>query len=269
MQVLWLTAHPEPRSLNGSLHHEGLRFLQEQGHEVRTSDLYAMGWNPVVTAEDFSRPTPGEGAERLVVGSAAEEAVRRGTLAPDIIAEHDKLAWADTLIVQFPLWWYGMPAILKGWFDRVFVRGFAFGLHDDQGRQLRYGEGALAGKRAMVVVSAGAREASLGERGINGSLSDLLFPLQHGTLWYAGIDVVPPLLVHGADRMDATAYAAHADALRRRLKDLPHTRPLPFRRQNGGDYDENLVLRPELDSATTGLAAHYSTAAEAPTPGST
>ncbi|MFF5932509.1 NAD(P)H-dependent oxidoreductase [Streptomyces sp. NPDC012508] len=146
--------------------------------------------------------------------------------------------------MQFPLWWYGMPAILKGWFDRVFVRGFAFGLHDEQGRQLRYGEGALAGKRAMVVVSAGAREASLGPRGINGSLDELLFPLQHGTLWYAGIDVLPPLLVHGADCVDAAAYTAHADALRRRLKDLPDTDPLPFRHQNRGDYDENLVLRP-------------------------
>ncbi|MEU9099985.1 NAD(P)H-dependent oxidoreductase [Streptomyces sp. NPDC048361] len=270
MQVLWLTAHPGPRSLNGSLYREGVRFLEERGHAVRTSDLYAMDWNPVVTAQDFSRAAPGENDDRLVVGSAAEEAVRRGTLAPDITAEHDKLAWADTLIVQFPLWWYGMPAILKGWFDRVFVRGFAFGIHDSQGRQLRYGEGALAGKRAMVVVSAGAREASLGERGINGSLNDLLFPLQHGTLWYAGIDVVPPLLIHGADRMDGAAYATHTDSLRRRLESLPHTRPLPFRRQNGGDYDENLILRAELAPATaTGLAVHYRTEAPDFPPGAT
>lgn len=253
VKVLWLTAHPEPRSLNGSLHRDGVRFLEEQGHEIRSSDLYAMKFNPVVTADDFSHA---EG-ERLIVGHAAQEAVRQGALAPDITAEHEKLSWADTLIVQFPLWWYGMPAILKGWFDRVFVGGFAFGVHDAQGRQLRYGEGALAGKRAMVVVSAGAREASLGPRGINGALDDLLFPLQHGTLWYAGIDVVPPLLVHGADRMDAAAYACHANALRVRLKDLPHTEPLPFRHQNGGDYDEDLVLRPELSPHITGLPAHY------------
>ncbi|MFJ6700607.1 NAD(P)H-dependent oxidoreductase [Streptomyces sp. NPDC091272] len=276
MKVLWLAAHPDPRSLNGSLYGEGVRFLEEQGHEVRTSDLYAMGWNPVVSAADFSHgqggpsqgggPLPHGQGERLVVGSAAEEAVRRGTLSPDILAEHEKLSWADTLIVQFPLWWYGMPAILKGWFDRVFVRGFAFGIHDAQGRQLRYGEGALAGKRAMVVVSAGAREASLGARGINGELGDLLFPLQHGTLWYAGIDVLPPLLVHGADRVDAAAYEAHADALRRRLKDLPHTRPIPFRHQNGGDYDENLVLRPALSPHTTGLAVHHRAEDEDGTP---
>ncbi|WP_331724862.1 NAD(P)H-dependent oxidoreductase (plasmid) [Streptomyces sp. NBC_00111] len=253
MKVLWITAHPEPRSLNGSLHREGVGCLKEEGHEVRTSDLYAMRFNPVVTPGDFSHTED----TRLIVGHAGEEAVRGGTLAPDITAEHEKLSWADTLIVQFPLWWYGMPAILKGWFDRVFVGGFAFGVRDAQGRQLRYGEGALAGKRAMVIVSAGAREASLGPRGINGELNDLLFPLQHGTLWYAGIDVLPPLLVHGADRMDAAGYAFHANVLRSRLKDLPYADPLPFRHQNGGDYDDDLVLRPGLDPHLTGNAAHY------------
>ncbi|MGO1022187.1 NAD(P)H-dependent oxidoreductase [Streptomyces rubiginosohelvolus] len=97
----WLTAHPEPRSLSGSLFRGGVRLLREQGHEVRTSDLYAMNFNPVVTADDFAHPAD----ERLIVGRAGQEAVRRRTLAPDITAEHDKLTWADTLIVQFPLWW--------------------------------------------------------------------------------------------------------------------------------------------------------------------
>ncbi|MFE6778532.1 NAD(P)H-dependent oxidoreductase [Streptomyces sp. NPDC057702] len=253
MKALWLTAHPESRSLNGSLHRDGVQHLLDQGHEVRTSDLYAMTFDPVVRAGDFSHPD----GERLLVGDAAQRAFERGALSPDIRAEHDKLSWADTLVVQFPLWWYGMPAILKGWFDRVFVAGFAFGVRDAQGRQVRYGEGALAGKRAMVLVTAGARESSLGPRGINGELNDLLFPLQHGTLWYAGIEVLPPLLVHGADRVDDAAYAVHAGALRQRLDDLPHTRPLPFRQQNGGDYDEDLVLRPELAPHTTGTAAHY------------
>ncbi|MEW2530998.1 NAD(P)H-dependent oxidoreductase [Streptomyces sp. NPDC047071] len=255
MKVQWLIAHPEPRSLNGSLCRAGVQHLLAQGHAVRTSDLYAMKFDPVVRASDYSHLD----GERLVVGSAAQQAFERGALPSDISVEHDKLSWADTLVVQFPLWWYGMPAILKGWFDRVFVAGFAFGVHDAQGRQVRYGEGALAGKRAMVVVTAGAREASLGPRGVNGELNDLLFPLQHGTLWYAGIEVLPPLLVHGADRVDDAAYAFHANVLRQRLEDLPHTEPLPFRHQNGGDYDEDLVLRPELNPHAIGTAAHYCT----------
>lgn len=126
MKVLWLFAHPDQRSLSGALKDEGLRTLDARGHQHRVSDLYAMKWNPVVDAADYGH----DPADRLLVGEASERAYTEGHLAPDIRAEQHKLDWADTLIVQFPLWWYGMPAILKGWFDRVFVKGFAFGLTD-------------------------------------------------------------------------------------------------------------------------------------------
>ncbi|MGW4445026.1 NAD(P)H-dependent oxidoreductase [Streptomyces sp. NPDC004682] len=101
------------------MYRDGVQHLLDQGHEVRTSDLYAMKFDTVVRTGDFSHAD----GERLVVGSVAQHAFEQGTLSPDISAEHDKLSWADTLVVQFPLWWYGMPAILKGWFDRVFVGG--------------------------------------------------------------------------------------------------------------------------------------------------
>ncbi|WP_216216588.1 NAD(P)H-dependent oxidoreductase [Amycolatopsis aidingensis] len=254
MKVLWLFAHPEPGSLGGALHEEGLRTLREQGHEYRSSDLYAMRWNPVVDHADFGHdPT-----RRLVVGAESGSAYRSGGLSADIRAEQDKLEWADALVVQFPLWWYGMPAILKGWFDRVFVKGFAYGVTDpDSGNTLRYGEGRLAGKRAMVLVTAGAREPSMSARGVNGQLEHLLFPLQHGTLWYSGMAVLPPLAVYGADRVSAAEYAAAAARVRERVSSLPETEPLPFRYQNGGDYDEQLVLRPGLAKGRGGLDVHY------------
>lgn len=253
MKVLWIFAHPERRSLSGALRDEGVRALRDQGHEVRQSDLYAMRWNPVVDGGDFGHDPD----ERLVVGDASERAHASGRLSGDIRAEQDKIAWADTLVLQFPLWWYDMPAILKGWFDRVFVKGFAFGITDPRsGRTLRYGEGMLTGKRAMVVVTAGARESSLGPRGINGELNDMLFPLQHGTLWYTGISVVPPLLVHGADRATDGDFALHAKRLRERLDSLATADPIPFRTQNGGDYDADLVLRPELAPGRAGPGVH-------------
>ncbi len=254
MKVLWLFAHPDQRSLSGALKTEGLRTLESHGHQCRVSDLYAMKWNPVVDAPDYDHdPT-----DRLLVGEASERAYANGHLSPDIAAEQQKLTWADTLIIQFPLWWYGMPAILKGWFDRVFVKGFAFGLTDPAtGRPRRYGDGRLTGKRAMVITTAGARAATLGPRGVNGDLNDLLFPLQHGTLWYTGISVVPPLLIPSADRATPTAYGTAAARLRERLHTLPTTEPLPFRHQNTGDYDDNLLLHPHLPPAPTGPAAHY------------
>ncbi|GAA2439917.1 NAD(P)H-dependent oxidoreductase [Actinomadura vinacea] len=252
MNVLWVFAHPEPRSLNGALRDQGLRTLRELGHQVRQSDLYVMDWNPVVDAADFGHD-PGR---RLLVGAESEHAHAAGTLSADIRAEQDKLAWADTVVLQFPLWWHGMPAILKGWFDRVFVQGFAFGVTDEQGRTLRYGAGNLAGKRALVVVTAGARSTGLAARGIHGDMEELLFPLLHGTLWYTGMSVLPPLTVPGADRLTGDGFPHWAARLSRRLRGLDTDAPIPYRRELGGDYDDDLLLRPDLAPGGTGLTIH-------------
>ncbi|MFJ7210152.1 NAD(P)H-dependent oxidoreductase [Amycolatopsis sp. NPDC098790] len=257
MNVLWVFAHPEPRSLSGALRDDGVRTLREFGHDVRESDLYAMKWNPVVDAADFGAEA---GDERLIVGATSARAHANGELCPDIVAEQEKLDWADALVVQFPLWWYGLPAILKGWFDRVFVKGFGYGVRAEDGRTLRYGEGRLAGKRAMVVLTAGAREPAMGPRGVNGALNDTLWPLQHGTLFYAGMSVLPPVPVYGADRMPAEQFAEARQLLRTRLRTLETTDPIPFRTQNGGDYDDDLVLRPEHAQGATGLAIHLTQA---------
>src|SRR5690606_36136385 len=113
--------------------------------------------------------------------AASRRAYDHGTLSPDITAEQDKLRRADAIVLQFPLWWLGPPAILKGWLDRVLVNGFGFGVTDPgTGRVRRYGDGLLAGKRGLIVTTIGARETSFGPRGIHGRLEDVLFPLNHG-----------------------------------------------------------------------------------------
>jgi len=256
MKVLWILAHPEHRSLSGSLHAEGLRVLHDLGHTYQVSDLYAMKWKAIVDADDFTHHEPDE---RLVVTRASKLAHTTGTLSADIRAEQAKLDRADAVVVQFPLWWYGMPAILKGWFDRVFVKGFAYGVADprDPRRTLRYGEGRLAGKRALVVVTTGSPEPAMSPRGINGEVDQVLFPLLHGTLWYTGMAVLPPVVIHGADRVDRDHYERSAARLRARLAALPDDEPLPFRSQNGGDYDDDLVLRPDRAPGRSGLGVHY------------
>lgn len=262
MRVLWIHAHPEPRSLSAALRDEGLRALRESGHEHRQSDLYAMGWDPVVDRRDFPDHEPDR---RLVVSTASKAAHLSGRLSADIRAEQEKIRWADTLIVQFPLWWFGPPAILKGWFDRVFVKGFAYGVKDpaDGGRTLRYGDGGLAGRRAMAVVTTGGAAPAFGPRGINGDLDSLLFPLHHGTFWYTGMEAVPPFAVYDADRLDPAGYAAAAAGLRERLRTLPDTEPIPFRREAGGEYDRDSVLRGDVAPGRTGTAAHLAATAPA------
>lgn len=255
MNVLWVFAHPEQRSLSGSLCGEGVRALVDAGHTCRVTDLYAMEWKATVDRDDFTDERGG----RLTVTAASEHAHRTGTLSADISGEQDKLDWADAMVLQFPLWWYGMPAILKGWFDRVFVKGFAYGISDPEhpGRTLRYGEGNLAGKRALVVVTAGSPEAALGPRGVNGQLDHVLFPLLHGTLWYTGMSVLPPVAVFGADRVTPEEYEVAVARLRKRVISIDDTAPLAFRYQNGGDYDDDLVLRPELIPGSAGVGVHY------------
>ncbi|MCT2592650.1 NAD(P)H-dependent oxidoreductase [Streptomyces sp. N2-109] len=252
MNILWIFAHPETRSLNASLMADGLRALEESGHRTRVSDLYAMDWKPTVDAGDFRR----ESTDRLFVGAEQEHGYREGKLSDDILAEQEKIAWADAIVFHFPLWWFGPPAILKGWFDRVLVQGFAFGVKDDQGGVRRYGDGGLAGKRALVVTSVGARESSFGPRGIHGQVEEVLFPLLHGTFWYTGMAALPPLVVYGADRATAQAADEAAAQLRERLRTLPTATPIPYRHERGGAYDEDLVLRPDVARGRTGVGAH-------------
>src|SRR3546814_4781852 len=105
----------------------------------------------------------------------SERAFSNGRQSRDIALEQEKLLWADALILQFPLWWFSMPAILKGWVERVYAYGFAYGVgeHSDTRWGDRYGEGAMAGKRAMLIVTAGGWESHYGARGIHGQIDDI------------------------------------------------------------------------------------------------
>jgi NAD(P)H dehydrogenase (quinone) len=262
MKVLWIYAHPEQRSLNASLMRDGLRELTASGHESQVSDLYAMGWKAVLDAADVRRdPAPGH---RLSVGAEQERAYLGGEQSGDIRREQQKITWADTLVFHFPMWWFGPPAILKGWLDRVLVQGFAFGVRDEGGRTLRYGEGGLAGKRAMVITSVGARESSFGPRGIHGHIKQVLWPLLHGTFWYTGMAAHEPFVVYGADRLTRPGYDDHARRLRARLRALPHTAPLDYRYESGGDYDGELRLQPWIAKGEAGLGVHERCAVPTP-----
>lgn len=256
MNVLIVYAHPERRSLNGSLNDFMVRHLRAAGHEVQVSDLYAMDWKPQLDAADFPQRDP---SQRFDASLDSKRAYAEGTQAADVAAEQAKLRWADTVILQFPLWWFTMPAILKGWVDRVYAYGFAYGVgeHSDRRWGERYGEGSMAGKRAMLVVTTGGWASHYGPRGINGPMADLLFPIHHGILHYPGFDVLPPVVVYRSSKVDEARYAEESAALARRLDGLATDAPIPFRRQNGGDYSiPGLELREEIEPGRGGFGVH-------------
>lgn len=256
MNILLVYAHPEPRSLNGALRDFAVQRLESAGHRVRLSDLYAMKWKSTLDADDMSDRPAGE---RFDASLDSKRAFESGTQSADIADEQEKLLWADALILQFPLWWFSMPAILKGWVDRVYAYGFAYGVgeHSDTRWGDRYGAGTLAGKRAMLVVTAGGWETHYGPRGINGPIDDILFPIHHGILYYPGFDVLPPFVIYRTGRMDEARYAMTSDALGQRLDALGQTPPIPFRPQNGGAYEiPALTLRADVAPGIAGFSAH-------------
>lgn len=123
MKVLYIYAHPEMKSFNGALKDTALSAMQEKGHEIKLSDLYAMNFDPVLKASDFpERKNP----EIFNPFFEAIKASKTGAFAPDIKEEMEKVKWADLLIFQFPIYFTAMPAIMKGWIDRVLAPGFGF-----------------------------------------------------------------------------------------------------------------------------------------------
>ncbi|MNG57804.1 Glutathione-regulated potassium-efflux system ancillary protein KefF [compost metagenome] len=256
MNVLLVYAHPEPQSLNGSLKDLSVQRLKAAGHQVQVSDLYAMQWKATLDANDSRVPPLGS---RFDPSLDSQHAFANGLQSQDIELEQEKLRWADTVILQFPLWWFSMPAILKGWVERVYAYGFAYGVgeHSDSRWGDRYGEGTLAGKRAMLIVTTGGWESHYAARGINGPIDDILFPIQHGILHYPGFEVLPPFVIYRTGRMDETRFTEIGNALGQRLDDLAHTAPIPFRRQNAGEYEiPALTLKPDIAPGRGGFGAH-------------
>jgi NAD(P)H dehydrogenase (quinone) len=153
---------------------------------------------------------------------------------------------------------FGMPAILKGWVDRTFARGFAYGVGAHGGERWgdRYGQGILSGRRAMLIVSIGGREPHYSERGVNGRLDEILWPIQHGVLFYPGMEVLPPFVVYQSDRLTDEGWLDVAGACKTRINSLSTDTPIPFRTQNGGHYDGQQVLKPGLGDGETGMRIH-------------
>ena len=150
-----------------------VRVLEEQGYQVAHSNLYEMGWNPVASANDFGdRKDP----DYLTYALEQRHGVEGGTIAPDISAELQKLMDADLLVLNFPIYWFSVPAILKGWLDRVIVSGLCYG-----GRRF-YDQGGLSGKRALVAATLGGRPHMFGPESIHGPIETMLSPLLRGDI---------------------------------------------------------------------------------------
>ncbi|WP_399498496.1 NAD(P)H-dependent oxidoreductase [Streptomyces sp. P17] len=179
--------------------------LKDSGYSVDVIDLYAHDWSPVLGRPEF------EPVEGLFKPQAEQmRAARDGTLPVDVKTHLGPLLAADLLVLSFPLWWFSMPAILKGWIDRVFVMGEVFG-----GGLGLFDRAALSGKRArLLLTTGGSADAFRAEGGEFGPMDDFLFHIHRGMLEFVGYEVVPPVVTHGPARMSDEERGAALDAVR-------------------------------------------------------
>lgn len=232
MNVLIVHAHPEPQSFTTAMKDAAVEVLQTGGHAVQVSDLYAMGFDPVAKAADFpSRKDP----DYLVYALEQRHAFETGTLPADIRGELDRVLWADLLILSFPMYWFSVPAILKGWIDRVLLSGPTYG-----GKRF-YDRGGLAGKKGLLAFTLGGRPHMFGPGAIHGELDVMLRPLLRGTLYYVGMTVLPPFAAYHVPYITLEARAQILDEYRAYLRRLDTLEPLRFPRLD--DFDDRLNPR--------------------------
>jgi NAD(P)H dehydrogenase (quinone) len=242
LKVLIVFAHHEPLSFGAALLKRSVQALQSSGHEVQVSDLHAMNFNPVASADDFNeRRFP----QALQYDREQKFAVEHQAFSADIQAEIDKLLWCDFLILQFPLWWFSVPAIMKGWIDRVFVNGVVYG----KGR--RFDTGGLKGRKALLSITTACLPGMVEPDGLLASLDINLWHLTNGTLAYAGMQVLPTYAawsIHYTTEEQRHQYLDEYEAYLRRIEQIEPIFVHPL-----ADFGADWRLKPGLVPRT---AAH-------------
>jgi NAD(P)H dehydrogenase (quinone) len=219
MNVFIVHAHNEPLSFTTAMKNLALEELEAQGYSVEVSDLYGMKWNPVASADDFGSRF---NSEYLTYALEQRHNYSQKTLSPDIQAELEKLLKADLVIFSFPIYWFSMPAIMKGWIDRVLISGVCYG-----GKRF-YDQGGLAGKKAMLAITIGGQPHMLTNGGIHGDLNDMLRPILRGTLAYTGMDVLPTFVAHHVPYITHSERTSLLEQYRQHLGSLDTLRTLKF-----------------------------------------
>ena len=184
MNVLIVYAHHEPSSFTSALKNAAYETLSQAGHTVAISDLYGQGFSPVAQKWDFATMS---GKHFNYMLEQKHAALLEMSFSPDIAGEIDKLKAADLVMFVAPFWWNSVPAIMKGWFDRVLAMGFAW----DGGKF--YEKGLMRGKQAIMVVACGHPSDYYQPAGQHkATVTQMLHPINYGTLAFCGFNVHEP-----------------------------------------------------------------------------
>jgi NAD(P)H dehydrogenase (quinone) len=241
MNIYIVSAHPEPTSFNNSLVTAATDAFESQGHHVRVNDLYATDFDACEHPRHFHRR---KDSQRFDVQAEQRFAYENGALPAQVEHELAAIDWADLLVIQFPLWWFGAPAILKGWMDRVLVYG---GLYSSE---QRFEQGVCRGKRVLLSVTTGSSEDECAPNGREGNTHLLLWPIQYA-FRYVGFDVLQAHLIHGIwEGCAAAGRDLEGELQRYRLhcSNIDQAAMLPF--NSHADWDDCGQLKQEASSHT-------------------
>jgi NAD(P)H dehydrogenase (quinone) len=212
MNVLIIYAHHEPSSFTAAMKNLTVTTLTQQGHSVVVSDLYGEGFSAIAQKWDFVTTSGNHFNYMLEQRHAAHLDM---AFSPDIVGEIQKIQAAELVLFITPIWWFSVPAILKGWFDRVLAMGVAW----DGGKI--YENGLMRGKQAMLIAVGGGPEGYYQESGRHKATTlQILHPINHGTLAFCGFNVHEPFVVLNSLGMSATERAQSLSGLGFRLKNL-------------------------------------------------
>jgi NAD(P)H dehydrogenase (quinone) len=217
MNVLIVHAHHEPKSFCSALADQAEQTLKGLGHSVVVSDLYGAKFNPVSDRSNFvGAKDPAYLKQQVEEAYATDSA----GFSPDLEAEIEKLEAADLLIFSFPLWWFGMPAILKGWVDKVFAIKRIYG-----GEKIYENGLGKATKQGLVVMTTGGGPDAYGGYGVNPPMSTILAPIHHGVFWFNGFLPLSPFVAWGPARISQEERLTYLGQLDSRLRQLSDEKP--------------------------------------------
>ncbi|XP_042268933.1 NAD(P)H dehydrogenase [quinone] 1 isoform X1 [Thunnus maccoyii] len=238
--ALIVYAHQSTGSFNAAVRDVAVQELTEQGYRVVVSDLYAMNFKANATQDDIIGDL--KNPELFQYGDETMHAWMEGRLSDDIVAEQRKVEEAELIIFQFPLYWFSVPAIMKGWMDRVLAQGFAFSL------EKMYNNGIFKKKKAMLSFSTGATQTMFRPDGINGDINISLWPLQNGTLHFCGFQVLAPQIFWSPAHCPPAVRTAMLEGWRTRLKGLLAEKCLTFAPCEMFDlsFQGGFMLRPKV-----------------------
>lgn len=185
--------------------------FEKKGWEVKVSDLYKMDFNSVASRNDFQKLS---NDSHVVYQVEQKIAVENDNLISDIKNEIEKIKWADLIIFQFPIWWFSMPAIMKGWVDRVFVNG------DIYAGGKWYSNGVLRDKKALISMTTGGPASAFAPNGMNGYMKDILFPITHGVFSFTGMVALEPYIVYGPAYMTEAERTLVLDNYKKELGEI-------------------------------------------------